>query len=79
MEKGSNRRLDPIGSFRERGYIGWNSDLSTLHSKISATVESREVTIVVIEEMNAFLEEMKAFLEEMKIAEAEENRRNENS
>ncbi len=55
-----------LRGFRQRGYIGWNGDLSTLHSKLGATVESREVPIVLIEEMNAFLE--------MKMAEAEENR-----
>ncbi len=56
-----------LRGFRQRGYIGWDGDLSTLHSKLSATVESRELPIVVIKEMNAFLEEMK-------MAEAEENR-----
>ena len=40
-----------LRGFRQRGYIGWNGDLSTLHSKLSATVESRDVPIVVIEEM----------------------------
>ncbi len=45
-----------LWGFRQRGYIGWNGDLSTLHSKLSATVESKEVPIVVTEEMNAFLE-----------------------
>lgn len=54
-----------LRGFHQCGYIGWNGDVSTLHSKLRATVESREVPNEVIEEMNAFLEEMR-------MAEAEE-------
>ena len=32
-----------VRGFRQCGYIGWNGDISTLHSKLRTTVESREV------------------------------------
>ena len=54
-----------VRGFLHCGNIGWNGDICALHSKLHATVESREVPAKVIDEVNAFLEEMR-------MAEAEE-------
>ena len=55
------KKWQVVRGFCQCGYIGWNGDISTLHSKLRATVESREVPAEVI-----------TFLEEMRMAEAEE-------
>ena len=48
-----------VRGFRQCEYIGWDGDTNTLHSKLRATVESREVPAEVIGEVNASLEEMR--------------------
>ena len=46
-----------VRGVRQGGYIGWNGDICTSHSKLRETVKSREVEV--IDEVNAFLEELR--------------------
>ena len=65
-----------LRGFKQCGYIDCSGN-TQLHSKLRATIESRNVPMAIIEEVNVFMEEMNSFDREEVINEDDSSDENE--